>query len=360
MPGSYISSRQDSFLYIFIILVLIILAVATTVYFIFFKAMSKKRTKEWIEKNKNRDTKYKDVKACAHETRLNKAETLRLWHICKRYKARNILFMYREPEELNTMFQMEYNRMISDSYVNHEKISIFFDLRYKLEKAYEEKLTISSTRSLRENQELLVYDNAKKTWRVKLVKSTKDGFYVSLSKEFLENPDKPKPLSKIRITFTLPTGMAYNCLARAARYEKQPNGQEYMLITHSTTLNMYQRRGAKRMQLENLNCAFSAVKVSEKDGKKAAYQIKENRNKGKLLDISSSGCRIWCGLPIVKGQYIQVYYQLPGDTAESEAQGLIVSTKKASDQKTFVLHIKFTDIGIEEKNAIYAKIYSYS
>lgn len=360
MPGSYISSRQDSFLYIFIVVVLILLAVATIVYFIFFKAMSKKRTRAWIEKNKNRDTKYKDVKACAHEARLNKAETLRLWHICKRYKARNILFMYREPEELDTMFQMEYNRMVSDSYVNHEKISIFFDLRYKLEKAYEEKLTINSTRSLREGQEIIIYDNEKNTWRVKLIKSTKDGFYVGLTKEFIENSAKPKPLSKIRITFTLPTGMAYNCLARAARYEKQPNGQEYLLITHSTTLNMYQRRGAKRMEMENLQCEFSAVVAKKEEGKKPTFQIKENRNRGKLLDISASGCRIWCGLPIVKGQYIQVYYRLPGSSKESNAQGLIVNTKRASDQKTYILHIMFTDIGLEEKNTIYAKIYQYS
>ncbi len=355
--GSPLAARTGSFIYIFILIFVSILVVVAICYFIYLKYREKRKTKAWYEAYKNRETKFADVKLVAREAHLDNDEKQRLWHICRRYHAPNIACLYRDEDRLNELFSQEYNRINEQQPRNEEKISIFFSLRYKLEKAVEQKLSISSTKSLKEEQIITIQGQDKIPWSLKIVKTDAQGFYVSIPEEMKQKNIQPKPLSRMACNFSLKSGIAYQCVLRAARYEKQTNGEELLYFAHSADLHMMQRRKAKRMKVSS-DCYFSAVKMTQVQ-KKKKFEILDKRYTGKLMDISALGCKIWCGLPIVQGQYLQIYFTLEGFENEHEAQGLIVATKKNPDNKTFVLHIKFTDINTKAKNNIYAKIYGY-
>ena len=356
---SYVDARQFSFLYVFSAAVIITLAVAALAAFIIYKAIAKTHTKEWFEAQKNRETKLKDVDYVAKEASLNSLEKIRLWHICRRYKAKNIRYLYRSVKDLNDLFREEFVRMTTKQTRNEDKIGIFFELRFKLENAHNRKLVISSTRGIKQDQTITFYDTKNSPWNVKVVKVIDSGFYIEIPEAMDKANLKPKALDKVKFSFTFPSGQSFNAVSRAARYEKIFNGpKEYLLITNSTQIKSVQRRGAKRMSMDE-ECYFSAIKNIGTD-KKEILEVQQKKYPGVMKDISASGCKIFCGLPISKNQSLNIEFTIPGMEKKYEAQGSIVTTKVMQDKKTFVLHIKFTNIEQYVKNDIYSVIYGYS
>ncbi len=354
--GSPIEARliSSGFIYTFVASFIIAAIVLACLYFLYLKYRDLKKSKKWIEANKNRETKFSDVRAIAHEANLDSPEKKLLWSICKAHHARNILFSYRSENEMHTLFKSEFQKLNAQTPRNEEKISVLFSLRYKLEKLYDRKHSITSTKSLRPGQQIRVIDDNHAPHDAVVQKNTPEGFYIEISSELKNH--KPKPLSRFMINFSSATGMLYQCVVMAARYEDIPNGKEILLITHSSTLKVIQKRMTKR-QGTNVECLFSAVKEI-KTGRKSKFEVQQKKYTGTFIDISAGGCKISCGLPISKNQYIQLYFKLPG-LIEHKAQGLILKTKKSMDEKTFVLYIKFTDINIAARNDIYAAIYDY-
>lgn len=354
--GSPIEARLASsgFVYSFVAFFVVAAIILAVLYFLYLKYKAFIKSKQWIEANKNRETKFSDVRKIAHEANLDRIEKKLLWSICKTHHARNIQFSYRSKNEMQNLFKSEFQRMNLQNPRNEEKISVLFSLRYKLEKLYDRKHSITSTKYLRPGQQIRVLDEKHIPHDATVQKNTPEGFYVEISAE-LKN-FKPKPLSKFMINFSSATGMLYQCVVIAARYEDIPNGKELLLITHSSTLKLIQKRMTKR-QGTTIECLFSAVK-EVKSGRKTKFEVQQKKYTGTFIDISAGGCKISCGLPISKNQYIQLYFKLPG-IIEHQAQGLIIKSKKSVDEKTFVLYIKFTDINIAARNDIYAAIYDY-
>lgn len=354
--GSPIEARLNSFVYVFILIFFIAAAVLGLVLFAIQKFKSLTKSKKWIEANKNRETRRSDVHLLALEAGLASEEKMMLYRICRHHHARNIQFLYRSETELNRLFKAEFQLMNSQSPRNEEKTAAFFSLRYKLEKLYDRKHAIISTRSLRNGQPVAVVDEKRTPWNAVVRKNTPDGFYIEIPQKLASSPSRPKPLSRFLVTLPSQTGILYQCIVRAVRYETEPSGKLYLLAAHALTLKIFQKRMAKRKDINN-ECFFSAVKAAGQDaGKNNAIQQK--RHSGKLIDISATGCKISCALPIVKGQSIRVFFVVPG-LEENEAQGTIIRTKKNLDETEFMLYIQFTDIDIAVKNDIYAAIYGY-
>lgn len=353
---SPLEARIGSFLYVFIFVISIILIILAVMHFVLLKFKKKYQSKEWLEKNKNRETKWNDVKELAREAGLTSIEAQRLWKICKRYKARNILVLYRDTDALNELFSTEYKRMIAKP-TREEKIEIFFQIRYKLEKLHERKLTISSTKSLRKGQIVNFKTSTKATWNLRIEETNDISFSLHIPDEYDESEALPKPLSKVDLMFTLPTGFSYRTVSRLMRYERNLKNLFIAVMTHSQVIKMLQRRNTKRMNTD-LECTFSAVKQKKTRKGKTEREISEKKVAGRLLDISADGCRLECALPILKGQMLQVTFSLPS-IQNAKATGIIVFTQKEETEKKFVLHVKFTDINIATRNRIYADIYKY-
>ena len=356
--GSLLDARNMSFLYVFIIVVVILLALAALVALCIYKYVAKTHTKEWIEAQKGRETKLKDIDFVAKEANLTSTEKIRLWHICNRYKARNIRYLYRELEELDAIFKQEFIRMTTAQPRNEEKIAVFFSLRFKLENAHYRKLTVSSTRGIKADQVITIYDKTNSPWQVKVVKSMETGFYIELPEVMNAEGKRPAPLEKVKLTFSLPSGQGLNAITRAVRYERFPDAEkELLLLAHSTHVKPIARRGAKRMSMDE-NVTFAAIKNLGTE-EKEILEIQQKRYDGKMKDISILGCKVYCGLPISKGQMMDILFHIPHKEKEYEVQGKIIATKVMPDKKTFVLHVQFTNIEQFVKNDINSVIYGY-
>ncbi|MBQ0039500.1 MAG: PilZ domain-containing protein [Treponema sp.] len=357
--GSPLAARGVSFLYIFIIVTLIVLAVAAIVGIMVYRYIAKTHTKEWLEAQKNRETKLKDVDYVGREANLNQAEKIRLWHMCRRYKAKNIRFLYRSVQELDSMFREEYERITTKQTRNEEKIGTFFSLRYKLENAHNRKLTASSTRGIKAQQKITIYDVKNNPVNVEVVKVIDGGFYVDLPEIMTTANTKQKPLDRIKLTFTFPSGQAFNAISRVMRYEKFPDSKkDFMFIADSTHIKPVARRGTKRMAVDQ-EISFSAIKNAGTD-KAPVFEVQQKKYPGVMKDLSASGCKILCNLPINKGQFLDIHFKIPGFEGNYEAQGKIVSTKSMTDKKTFALHIQYINIAQNVKNDIYSAVYGYS
>ncbi len=354
--GSPLAARQNSFVYVFIGIFLIFCVIAVVVFLIIRKYKKITKSSAWIEANKNRETKLSDIKMLAHEANFTKQEMIRLWHMCRRYHTKNIYFLYREESEVNQLFRTEFQRLNEQVPRNEEKIALLYEVRYKIEKLVDRTHSILSTKSLHIGQIVTIIGDKKIQWNAKVSKNTQNEIHLEIPPEMEQSQSKPKPLSKFILTFPAQTGILYKCIVRAVRYEKLPNGKVYLLTGHSPTMKIVQNRMTKRQNV-NRECQFSAVKFSGNEQKRK-FEVQPKKYNGALIDISATGCKLACGLPIVQGQYIQVYFSMPG-MDKSEAQGVIVKTKKDSDEKTFLLYIKFTDIDISVKNNIYTCIYDY-
>ena len=118
-----------------------------------------------------------------------------------------------------------------------------------------------------------------------------------------------------------------------------------------------QRRGSKRHPL-SVPCKFSSVKPI-KQGKSVNYEIAEKKYDGQLHDISTGGCRFDCQIPIKQGQYLSLEFSI--GSVPIQVIGYIVMTTKdsAGEGNNYILHIKFVDLGVADKNRIAAFVYDY-
>lgn len=353
---SPVNARQDSFTYLFILGAAIILTLLFILYLIIRHIKNIHSSKKWIETHKKLPTVLKNVKKLAREASLSKNELSMLWNICRKNQVSNIEFSYRDNKLMDQLFSAEYQDMIVLE-VAEEKIQELFSLRYKLEKNHEKKLQLKSTRSLKEGLSFTYNDAKKRLWTLTLLENKESGMTLLLPSGFIESEDRPEPFTKITLSFSTPSDTRYKMITRIIRYEKDNKDRNLITVTTSDQLEPILRRLAKRMDIET-ECEFSAIKVESQKNKRK-FTVMENRYPGKLLDISATGCSLKSSLPIKKGQYLKLYFQL--NTPELlEASGIIIVTNRAQDGKNFIIHVKFEQISISAQNRIYAQIYGYN
>ena len=354
IAGSPLSARQQGFVYIFIIIALIIIVLLVIISLLLSRYRSHKMLKRWIEANKNKETKYKNVKAISHIANLTKAETKLLWSICHKNHLKNIEFTYKDKNLIDSHFKLEYEKM-NDFYDAEQRKKVLFSLRFKLENAHDKRLSITSTKRLKDGQQITYYDSNKMPWTLTVFASTKDLLYLKLPQNLFESNSRPQTLSKINCSFILYDDFNYLCQLRVVRYEEK-NDEHYMIVSHTNNLHLSQRRMSKRLVLETL-CTFNPIKFVN-DGQEDEMEIIDKDYKGIIKDISCSGCKILCPYPIKKDQFIHIKFELE-ELGKNEISGLIVDTKKTQDLKTFTLHIKFINISLKLSNLINAFIYRY-
>ena len=340
------------FTIILVVLCLVVLAVA--IYLFLQKYKSLRQSKKWIEANKNRITRFSDVKALARDAVLTEEEKAALWRLCKRQQAKNICYLYRSEDETTKIFKNEYDFLAHSSPRSEKKLSELFSLRYKIEKLYDAKHSITSTKFLPVDTEVSITDEKGGQHTLKVKKNMQQGFYVEIPAGFAAA--KPAALSKFTLSVYSKAGILHQYLVRAMRYETTPAGKEWLLISHAEALKIAQKRAAKRREIDD-ECTFSSAKLV-KGQKKEGYEISSKKHQGRMMNISATGCKLVCDLPILEKQYLRIYFSILG-LGENEATGIIIKTKRNTDEKTFALYIKFTDIDVKVKNDIYAAIYGY-
>lgn len=348
-------AKNNPYIINFILFSVIILCLFALVGFLLYKIKDKKILNNTITNKRNLKTKYSNVKNVSNIANLSKKEEKLLWSICKKNNLRNIEYLYKEIDELNEVFKNEYLNLINKNATNN-LISCFFSLRYKLEKAYDRVSAIDSTKYLKPGNLLTYIDKKNEKWDFTIADVSKDNIIINIPENFFNIEDKPQSLDNINVYYKHKNQFTYSFSLKIIRYENKNENSYLLITTHASSYHILQRRKTKRMDL-NKDCDFSAIKAIE-NGDDLKLEIKEKRYKGKLFDISATGCRLLCPFAIKKDQYINIYFKLL-DNEEEEVSGIIIDTKLHHDKTSFVVHIKFINISEILANKIYAYIYNY-
>lgn len=356
--GSLVEARLNPAVYVFILLALAVLGILFLLLLLVRHNANIRQTPEWIEAHKNDPTTRSQVKQIAEAAKLKTFEEKLLWIICRRFSLPNILITYKNLPLLDDYFKKEYEYIKTQE--RNEKVKLaLFSLRFKLQKYKESVQGISSTKALSHGQEF-IYSTGYDRWIFTLASIDMNGIGLFVPESFTTAASRdllPKPLDKINLFFTVKDSLHYMINIRVIRYGTDKDGREIMYISHTNSLSPVQRRNAKRLAT-NTSCTFSAVEVSRDETGKVKLNRKESKYPGKIVDISSTGCRMKCNMPIKKGQLIYVDFCIDGKNSDS-ALGSIVNTNKSTDSDTYIIHIHFIDVKLTVRNRISAIVYGY-
>ena len=357
MDNTPLSARQNPVMYTIVLTFIVVVGLFLALYFILRNIKRFHSSTKYIEAQKSQPTTKKNVQALAKKANLTAEEQALLWDICKRTKAKNIEYLVNDEDAISDLFRSEYEQTSFRKNVEAVR-GILFSLLFKLEKLRISSFFITSTRGLTEGQEFKFRDSDGVDWTFSLLENNVQGMVLQVPPAFYTSKFRPQALSKILLTFSTRGNLNYALISRLVRYEEYKEGKYAMILSSSNTLKPMQRRMAKRVNT-NIECSFSAAKKSQKKKKGTEYDVLEKQHKGILQDISATGCRLACHIPIKQGQYVFVEFSIDGVKTQ-EGIGIIILTKRASEENTYILHIKFMEMPLSTRNDIYAFTYGYT
>ena len=356
--GSPIEARQTHAPDIAIILILlgIFAAILGVAFIVFMKIKNYFKSEQYIEKERNRKTKLKDIQKFAKEQNLTQTESNTLWEICKLTDINNILYSLKSNNDVNDLFHTAYDLQKQKNLFSDEKLNDFFATLFKMEMIVAQFKKVVSTRQIAE-QTVIFYISAEgEQYPFTVTQNQKDFFTAEIPDFIYKSPRRPELLTRSRFTFRTSDGLSYNLVTRIIRYNEGNDGKFYMVLSHSEQLECQAQRHYKRDFFEK-ECSFKAVKQVQNPQKgEDKYSISEKEYSGKMTNISAGGCCIQTTLPIKEKQLIGVL--IPDTGIEETIIGIIRRTRRLPTGK-LALHIQFLQISLSTKNKINALVYKY-
>ncbi|MBP5519471.1 MAG: PilZ domain-containing protein [Treponema sp.] len=356
--GSPIEARQTHAPDIAIIIVLLIIfaAILGIAFVIYMRIANYYKSEKYLEKERNRKTKFKDVQKLAKEHNLSNADCSILWEVCRVTECNNVVFYIKSNSEVNELFREAYQIMKDKKLFTEQKMNDFFVCLFKLEKIVAQTKKVLSTRQIPPSAVIFYISNEGEQYPFTVIQNQKDFFTAEIPQFLYDERRRPALLTRSRFTFKTSDGLSYNLITRIIRYNEGNDGKYYMVLSHSEQLECQAQRNFKRDFFEK-ECHFSAVRVTDNPPKGVEkYQLSEKQYAGKLTNISAGGCCIQTDLPIKEKQFIGV--KLPETGIEETIIGIIKKTRRLPTGK-LALHIQFMQISLSAKNRIYTLVYKY-
>ena len=356
--GSPIEARQTHAPDVAIIIILlgILAAILGAVFIIYTRIQAYYKSEAYLEKERNRKTKYKDIQKLVKENNLTPADAAILWEVCRITDCNNILFLFKSNAEVNELFRTAYDIMKEKNLFTDQKMNDFFVCLFKLEMIVAQTKRFISTQQIPVGTVIFYISPEGEQYPFSVTLNQKDFFTAEIPEFMYKSPHRPQLLTRSRFTFKTMDGLSYNLITRIIRYNEGNDGKFYMVLSHSEQLESQAQRNFKREFFEK-ECLFSSVKVNP-DPKKgeSPYIVSDKEYEGKISNISAGGCCIQTMLPIKEKQYIGV--NLPDTGIEETIIGIIKRTRRLPTGK-LALHIQFVDISLAAKNRIYILVYKY-
>lgn len=340
-----------------IIILLVIFAVILGIAFIvFMRIKNYYKSEQYLEKERNRKTKYKDIQKLTKDNNLSQSEASILWDICRITQCSNILYSVKSNLEVNELFRNAYNIMKEQNLLTEPKLNDFFTCLFKLEMIVAQTKKVLSTRQIPPSSVIFFISDAGEQYPFTVIQNQKDFFTAEIPEFIYSTPRRPPLLTRSRFTFKTSDGLSYNLITRIIRYNEGNDGKFYMVLSHSEQLECQAQRHYKRDFFEK-ECHFKSVKHIDKPQKsESEYTFSEKSYQGKLTNISAGGCCIQTDLPIKEKQYIGVI--LPDTGIDETIVGMIRRTRRLPTGK-LALHIQFVQISLATKNRIHTLVYKY-
>lgn len=356
--SSPLEARQDRTIYLSIVLA----AIITLFLFLMRKVVNHFRSDEnKAAREAKKITNLSIVNKVAKIYDLKEKERDFLWEVAKKTKIPNMEYLFHSEENSNSFFNnllvsIKNDISLTDD-VMQDKISVLFTTRQKIDNGRKLLANLTSTTAFPTGQRLQYYAENGEQYSVTVLDNTKEGLIISVPRNAFNQQVNPPELSRIKLLYQTHTGIAYEALCRVIRYQNNTGAGE-MVVTHCNTLQSYQRRQFKRIDL-NANCTFSAVKVitaaNSKDGK-ITYQPLEKKYQGQIVELSAGGCSLQTPMAIREKQYIHISLSID-EKSYDQVIGLIIHTSQLPDSGQYLLHIVFVRISKRTRNKIFSRVY---
>ena len=356
--GSPIEARQTHApdLIIIVVLLSVFAAILGIAFMIFMKVKSYYKSEQYLEKERNRKTRLKDIQKLAKENNLTQEDINILWEVCRIADWNNILYSIKSNNEVNELFHTAYDKMKEQKLLTDVKLNDFFTCLFKLELIVAQTKKVLSTRQIPEGSVIFFISGEGEQYPLTVTLNQKDFFTAEIPDFMYNTKRRPELLTRSRFTFRTADGLSYNLITRIIRYNEGNDGKFYMVLSHSEQLECQAQRHFKRDFFEK-ECKFQAVKCNEKPAKgEEKYTFSEKEYPGKISNISAGGCCIQTTLPIKEKQYIGVL--LPDIGIDETIVGIIRRTRRLPNGK-LALHIQFLQISLAAKNKIHLLVYKY-
>lgn len=358
LAGSPLEARQDKTIYLSIIIAVCVAVILFLLkkFVSLFKSDQNRAARE-AKKNTNlaivnKVSRIYDLKEKEHDF---------LWSVAKKTKIPNMEYLFHSEENSNTFFNnllvsIKNDLSLTDDQIQ-DKISVLFTTRQKIDNGRKLLANLTSTTAFPTGQRLQYYADNNEQYSVTVLDNTKEGLVISVPRNAFNQQVTPPDLSRIKLLYQTKTGIAYEAICRIIRYQNTTGAGE-IVVTHCSTLQSYQRRQFKRIDL-NADCMFSAVKVitasNSKDGK-ISYQPLENKYKGQIIELSAGGCSLQTPMAIKEKQYIHIQLSIDGKSTD-QVIGLIINTSALPESSQYMLHIVFVRISKRTRNKIFSRVY---
>lgn len=352
--GSPLVARMNPIIYVALIFGIFIVAVAGSLAFLYNMLKAKQKSPEWIEAQKGRVTKKRDIEEFSKKYKVSSKYEEFLLKFCKKQKINNFLYTFRDLEYIEPFFRNHYVELLNSN--NQKEINLLFRTKFEVERIVASLSTVNSTKAIPKNWKITeIFPDGSKA-HYKVLENTSECITISIPEEVFNSDDKPEAMEKVAFTFKLETGMKYAFVSRLMRYEKK--GENFcMIVSHSNDLIAKVARNFKRIPVnERCKIASCSVETNKKNEKKLVPA--EKRFDVALTNISGGGCCVSTTLPVKENQ--NIYIELNFADGTYGIFGRIVKTRKAKTEGLYNLHVQFTDISLEAQNKILAKVYRYN
>lgn len=358
VSGSPITARQNAPIFTIIFFVIIVSLILGLIYFINLRLRAYHHSEKYLEKERKRKTKIKDIINFAKINNLKQTDIDILWDICKITDCSNILYYFHSNAEVRKLFKDTYIKAKEKNIFSDQKMSDFFKCLFKIEQIVAQIKKISTTRQIPEQSVVFIISPEGELYPLTVIKNVKDGITVEFPAFMYNSPDKPKILQQTKFNFKTYDKLSYNFVSRIIRYEVNPEKNTfYMIFGHTDQLTCLTQRNYKR-SFTDQECIFMPAKQNPNHEKKGQpdYIFSDKKVKGKLTNFSAGGCCIQTNLPLKENQQIGV--ELPQSGVTETIVCNVIKTRKLTNGM-FAIHVQFIHISIQTKNKIFTLVYKF-
>ncbi len=353
--SSPLQARQSVSIGLILLILFLIIAFCTLIWFCIRKYIAYTKSPKYIEKERNRPTKLRDITKLAKTYLLSTEEQLILWEICKVNSASNITYIIKDNNEMMNLFHKTYD-IFKVKKESEEKFSALFKLLYHIEQIISQSKNMSSTRQIPLETVIFYVTKTNEQYPLTLIQNTKDSFFLDIPDFIYKTPIKPKELEKISFLFKTKNGVTYSFSSRVIRYQKTSDNVVFMVVGHSDNIFTQVQRHYKREVINDV-CYFSPVRINRNHIKdEDAFIYSTKKYEGKLTNISGGGCCISTPFPIRENQHLRILF--PSLGIDEKILGIIKRTRKLINGE-FLIHIQFIKFSIKTQNKIFAYVYKF-
>ncbi|MDR1786671.1 MAG: hypothetical protein LBR23_09470 [Spirochaetaceae bacterium] len=313
-------------------------------------------TPEYLERQKQRTTNRKDIRAVTEEYGFTQEEAQFLEVQCRDRRTPNIRYLLKDHAQTLALIKELFQASLSESNPEGDQ-TLIFSIFKKINKIRLADAAMTTTATLPVGQKLLYVDSEGKKYTTSVIDNNEKGLTLSAPRDRSGMEVVPENLSKITLMMQEKNDIAVTIQVRVLLTQEKPGGA-ILLTTHGTHFESFLKHEYLYVHAR-LPCTLQPAAAKPGDGGEVTYVTESRTYKGLLLNYSGTSCNIVVKNPINLRQFLRMSVRIDGEHTEDF---IVMAMDVAENKKDgiFVIHANFVKMSEGVKNYILSHIYSFT